>query len=102
MVRRKKEGSSIPVGRVKARSPLGHSGQRRLQEVVGSKEIEIGRPHWIGLPVSRLNWKLPYTFNAFHARRGVMRDIRFKVSVRCSDDIRCKINRMAIATAEIE
>ena len=26
----------MPVGRVKDRSPLGHSGQRRLQEVVGS------------------------------------------------------------------
>ena len=34
--------SSIPMGRVNARSPLGHSGQRRLQEVVGSKEMEIG------------------------------------------------------------
>jgi hypothetical protein len=33
------------VGRVKARSPLGHSGQRRLQEVVGSKEMETGIPH---------------------------------------------------------
>jgi hypothetical protein len=30
------------VGRVKARKPLGHSGQRRLQEVVGSKEMEMG------------------------------------------------------------
>jgi hypothetical protein len=33
---------SIPVGRVKALKPLGHSGQRRLQEVVGSNEMEIG------------------------------------------------------------
>jgi hypothetical protein len=30
---------------VKARRPLGHSGQRRLQEVVGSKEIDTGYPH---------------------------------------------------------
>ncbi len=35
----------MPVGLVKARSPLGHSGQRRLQEVVGSNEIETGYPH---------------------------------------------------------
>jgi len=32
----------MPVGLEKARRPLGHSGQRKLQEVVGSKEIEIG------------------------------------------------------------
>ena len=35
----------MPVGREKARKPLGHSGQRRLHEVVGSKEMEIGYPH---------------------------------------------------------
>ena len=32
----------MPVGRVKALKPLGHSGQRKLQDVVGSKEIETG------------------------------------------------------------
>ena len=32
----------MPVGRVKERKPLGHSGQRRLQDVVGSKEMETG------------------------------------------------------------
>jgi hypothetical protein len=41
------------VGRVKARSPLGHSGHRKLQEVVGSKETEMGIPHCIGFPVNR-------------------------------------------------
>lgn len=92
----------MPVGRVKARKPLGHSGQRRLQEVVGSKEIEIGKPHWIGRPVSLLNWKLEYTFNAFHARLGVMRDIRFKVSVKFGACIQCKINRMPVPSIEIE
>jgi hypothetical protein len=46
----------MPVGLVNALNPLGHSGQRRLQEVVGSKEIEIGTPQTMGLPVKRLNW----------------------------------------------
>ena len=35
----------MPVGRVNDRSPLGHSGQRRLQLVVGSKDNETGSPH---------------------------------------------------------
>jgi len=42
MVSLKKSFLSIPVGRVNDRRPLGHSGQRRLQDVVGSKEMEIG------------------------------------------------------------
>jgi hypothetical protein len=33
------------VGREKARNPLGHSGQRKLQEVVGSKDMDMGMPH---------------------------------------------------------
>ena len=32
----------MPVGLVKALNPLGHSGHRKLQEVVGSKDIEMG------------------------------------------------------------
>jgi len=36
------------MGRVKERKPLGHSGQRKLQEVVGSNEMENGIPSWIG------------------------------------------------------
>jgi len=44
MVCLKSYSGSIPVGRVKLRKPLGHSGQRRLQEVVGSIEIAIGNP----------------------------------------------------------
>ena len=35
----------MPVGLVKALRPLGHSGQRRLQEVVGSNDMETGKPH---------------------------------------------------------
>ena len=35
----------MPVGREKARKPLGHSGQRKLQLVVGSKEMDKGKPH---------------------------------------------------------
>jgi hypothetical protein len=41
----KKSSFSIPVSREKDRKPLGHSGQRRLQEVVGSNEIENGIPN---------------------------------------------------------
>lgn len=46
----------MPVGLVKALNPLGHSGQRRLQDVVGSNEMEIGIPQTMGLSVKRLNW----------------------------------------------
>ena len=42
---------NIPIGRVNALKPLGHSGQRRLQDVVGSKEIETGYPHCTGFLV---------------------------------------------------
>jgi hypothetical protein len=35
----------MPVGLVKVRKPLGHSGHRRLHDVVGSNEIETGIPH---------------------------------------------------------
>lgn len=40
----------MPVGRVNVRSPLGHSGQRKLQEVVGSNEMDMGKPHCTGFP----------------------------------------------------
>jgi hypothetical protein len=36
--------SIIPVARVKLRNPLGHSGQRKLQEVVGSIVTLIALP----------------------------------------------------------
>ncbi len=55
MVSLKNEGCSMPVGLVNARKPLGHSGQRRLQDVVGSNEMEMGSPQTMGLPVKRLN-----------------------------------------------
>jgi hypothetical protein len=35
----------MPVGRVNERNPLGHSGQRKLHEVVGSNDKAIGNPH---------------------------------------------------------
>jgi hypothetical protein len=38
----KKFFCNMPVGRLNSRNPLGHSGQRRLQLVVGSNEMEIG------------------------------------------------------------
>ncbi len=34
----------MPVGLVKERKPLGHSGHLRLQEVVGSKARLMGNP----------------------------------------------------------
>ena len=44
---------SMPVGRVKARSPLGHSGQRKLHDVVGSMDKDVGMAPWgmTGRPV---------------------------------------------------
>jgi len=42
----------MPVGRVKDRNPLGHSGQRKLQLVVGSMEMLIGKPLIVGFPVN--------------------------------------------------
>lgn len=44
----------MPVGRVNCLSPLGHSGQRKLHEVVGSKEIDMGKPHCTGRFISLL------------------------------------------------
>jgi len=43
----------MPVGRVKDLNPLGHSGQRKLQLVVGSTEMLMGKPAIIGLFVIR-------------------------------------------------
>ena len=36
----------MPVGRVNDRKPDGHSGHRRLQEVVGSTLRLIGQADW--------------------------------------------------------
>ena len=38
----------MPLGRVNSLNPLGHSGHLRLQDVVGSNEIEMGKPHCTG------------------------------------------------------
>jgi hypothetical protein len=38
----------MPVGLEKDLSPLGHSGHLKLQLVVGSNDIEIGKPHCTG------------------------------------------------------
>ena len=72
----------MPVGLVNARNPLGHSGHRRLQEVVGSKEMEIGYPHCMGFFNRRLAWKLEKTFAAFHNLRKVNLLKKFKLSFR--------------------
>jgi len=39
----------MPFGLVKERKPLGHSGQRKLQEVVGSTAMEKGKPFCCGV-----------------------------------------------------
>lgn len=54
MVWKKKSFFNIPLGLVNSLNPLGHSGHLRLHEVVGSKEIETGKPHWTGLLRSRV------------------------------------------------
>jgi hypothetical protein len=43
--------SNNPVGRVNDRKPLGHSGHRRLQEVVGSIAKATGKKPFIGVLV---------------------------------------------------
>lgn len=55
----------MPVGRVNDLNPLGHSGQRRLQEVVGSKERLIGCPQRTGLRSSLESRKLDQISNMF-------------------------------------
>jgi hypothetical protein len=39
----------LPVGLVNDLNPLGHSGHRKLQAVVGSMERVMGRPFIAGL-----------------------------------------------------
>lgn len=39
-----RSSANIPVGRVNDRNPLGHSGQRKLHEVVGSNATAMGMP----------------------------------------------------------
>jgi hypothetical protein len=51
----KSDSLNIPVGLVNDRRPLGHSGHRRLQEVVGSIPMLIGMPRKTGLEIS-LEW----------------------------------------------
>jgi len=46
----------MPVGLVNERSPEGHSGQRKLHEVVGSTETENGKPSMVGTFLQRLKW----------------------------------------------
>jgi hypothetical protein len=61
----------FPVGRVKDRKPLGHSGQRRLQEVVGSKERLMGWPHITGRRMIREKMKLDQISKMFTILAGL-------------------------------
>jgi hypothetical protein len=54
----------IPVGLVKDRKPLGHSGHLRLQEVVGSTDRLIGKPPGNGLDRSLEKKKLNHMLSA--------------------------------------
>jgi hypothetical protein len=60
----------MPVGRENERNPLGHSGQRRLQDVVGSMLNANGSPHCSGFLVRRAYQNDAYTLPAFHNREG--------------------------------
>ena len=55
MVCLKKSILTVPVGLVNDLRPLGHSGQPRLQAVVGSTEMESGNPNMKGRPMALLN-----------------------------------------------
>jgi hypothetical protein len=56
---------------VKLRRPLGHSGQRRLQAVVGSKLMLKGSPPMLGSLLRLARWKLVHSLAALRSRRGV-------------------------------
>jgi len=70
----------MPLGRVNERNPLGHSGQRKLQLVVGSNEIAIGMPQGIGFRVILLIKKPEYTLKAFQ----ILRNVSFSSILRLS------------------
>jgi len=77
----------MPVGRVKALNPLGHSGHLKLQLVVGSNETEMGYPHCIGFLSHWLNWKLLITFNTFQMRLIVSFLNKFLLSLKLNSGI---------------
>jgi len=68
MVSLKKSNLMVPVGLVNDFSPLGHSGQDKLQAVVGSTDSETGIPQTNGLPKILLKKKLESILAAFHVR----------------------------------
>jgi hypothetical protein len=55
----------MPVGLENERNPLGHSGQRKLQLVVGSTDICIGIPQCLSFFATLENQKLKRNLNAF-------------------------------------
>jgi hypothetical protein len=59
----------LPVGLLKAFKPLGHSGQPKLQAVVGSIESANGFPQTIGFFKIRDNQKLLYNKTPFQTFR---------------------------------
>ena len=68
----------MPVGLVNALNPLGHSGQRRLHEVVGSMDSEVGIAFrgMEGCPLSLACRWLTASRARFTKRRGVSPCIR--------------------------
>lgn len=61
----------MPVGREKDRNPLGHSGQRRLHEVVGSIAMAEGRAVRIGRRNKRESQNPINNRNPFQSLDGV-------------------------------
>lgn len=76
----KKSAFRLPLGRVNCLSPLGHSGQRRLQAVVGSMLTVIGSPQLMGFFKSLVSWKLVTSLAAFQVLARVSLDKKLKVS----------------------
>lgn len=82
MVRMNTSSPSIPVGREKERNPLGHSGQRRLQLVVGSMLMLTGMPQCTGFFSTRDTWYELHTFTPFQILRGVSLLTKFIPSLK--------------------
>ena len=71
----------MPVGRVNARKPLGHSGQRKLHDVVGSMEMLMGIPLCFIFFEIFDDWKLEYTRSILCKRAGVCLPMKLKPSI---------------------
>ena len=76
----KKSVFKVPVGRVNDLKPLGHSGQRRLQAVVGSIDKVIGKPHCIGRPFHLVSWYEDRSWSRLSSLDGLSLERKLRVS----------------------